>query len=54
MPFPTISRGGNCCSHKATVNIDEGLCAQYIERGEAQAKLAQVAFAKVGGRGIGE
>jgi hypothetical protein len=41
-------RGGNCCSHKTTVNIDESLCAQYIERGEAQAKLAQAAFTKVG------
>ena len=35
---------GNCCAKKVTINIDYGLCSSFIDRAEAQARLASVAL----------
>ncbi len=37
-------RDGNCSAKRVTISLDYCQCAQYIERGEAQARLAKEAF----------
>ncbi len=34
-------RKGNCAANRIELNLDYSQCSKYIERGRAQAKLAQ-------------
>jgi hypothetical protein len=35
---------GNCSAKKVTITVDYGLCSTFIDRTEAQARLANAAF----------